>query len=168
MKDYKEWFKRFEDYKFVGTYYECTQSTDIEGMYQAFIARATAEGYMLPKDERWVRPEIEDIKNYFHEKISGHTIQAVQEINLMADGFYNHWDSLDWMWRKTRIKSWKGRAATWIKNNEKYKRNDSKGARKLSVTEQVREGIEARAGDNTTLAEELGPIVADYDLNVRS
>jgi len=71
-------------------------------------------GYIEANPNRFSRPDIQDVLWYFHEKGTG---------DDMAREFYSYWDSLDWMVRKTRIKSWKGRAATWIKNNETYKNN---------------------------------------------
>ncbi len=76
--------------------------------------------------------------------------------------FFDYWDSLDWKVKNTRIKSWKGRANTWIKNNEKYKKSNSGKTRKLSVAEQVAEGIASRENENATSAEESGQIVVDY------
>ena len=82
------------------------------------IADLIELGYVEANPKRWVRPDLNDIKWYFSEKGSD---------DLDAIKFFDYWDGLDWMARKTRIKSWKGRANTWIKNNEKYKKSNGSG-----------------------------------------
>lgn len=121
MKDWKQWFRDFVS--FSGTEYSAswdsysTSDVKTDDIYEAFIARMIDEGYVVANPKKWVRPDIEEVTCYFVSKIGG-------DVGVIkAEEFYNHWDSLDWMVRKTRIKSWKGRAATWIKNNENYKNN---------------------------------------------
>lgn len=80
--------------------------------------RLIEDGYIVTNPKRFSRPDIQDVLWYFHEKGIG---------DDMARQFYSYWDGLDWMVKNTRIKSWKGRAANWIKKNEEYKRNDSSG-----------------------------------------
>ena len=115
MKDWKEWFD-VSDTALCHGY-----DTMEEERYQAYKARLIEEGFIEANPKRWVRPNSEDVTLYFIDKI-GRGRDSVD----MADSFMNHWDSVDWYTKgKVRIKSWKGRANTWIKNNEKFKRNDS-------------------------------------------
>ena len=136
-------------------------------IYQKFKQRFIEEGFIEANPKRWVRPDISEVENYFIAKIGGiglggDTDSIIKEAMAQSDKFYWYWDDLDWMVRKTRIKSWKGRANTWIKNNEKYKKSNSGKTRKLSVAEQVAAGIASRENENATSAEESGQIVVDY------
>ena len=81
-------------------------------IYQKFKQRFIEEGFMEANPKRWVRPNKSEIGDYFGEKRA-----ALDD----AVKFFDYWDSLDWKVKNTRIKSWMGRANTWIKNNEKYK-----------------------------------------------
>jgi hypothetical protein len=122
-------------------------------IYQKFKQRFIEEGFIEANPKRWVRPTKSEIGDYFCEKRA-----ALDD----AVKFFDYWDSLDWKVKNTRIKSWKGRANTWIKNNEKYKKSNSGKTRKLSVAEQVAAGIASRENENATSAEESGQIVVDY------
>lgn len=127
--------------------------SELEENYQYFKQRLIDEGYIEANPKRWVRPTKSEIGDYFCEKRA-----ALDD----AVKFFDYWDSLDWKVKNTRIKSWKGRANTWIKNNEKYKKSNSGKTRKLSVAEQVAAGIASRENENATSTEESGQIVADY------
>ncbi len=130
-------------------------------IYQKFKQRFIEEGFMEANPKRWVRPDKSDIRRYFFEhELLQHV--DIKDTNVIADNFYQYWNDLDWYAKKTRIKSWKGRANTWIKNNEKYKKSNSGKTRKLSVAEQVAAGIASRENENATSAEESGQIVVDY------
>jgi len=117
--------------------------------------RLIEDGFIEANPVRWKKPTIGEVREHFISK---------KRSCSDADKFYNHWDSVDWYTKgKVRIKSWRGRAATWIGNNyDKNNGSNSKGARKLSVSEQVAAGINARENENTTHSEESGQIVADY------
>ena len=138
MKDWKEWFK----------------SENREDRYQAYKARLIEEGFIEANPKRWVKPDKNDVLWHFSDKGIG---------GDEAEKFWDYYESIDWYTKgKVRIKSWKGRANTWIKNNEKYKRSDSGKTRKLSVAEQVAAGIASRENENATSPKESGQIVADY------
>ena len=89
--------------------------------YQDFIEQMLKDGYIEAKANRWKRPSTVDIYSYFTTKIND-VPSAAEQSKL----FYDYWEGLDWMVKKTRIKSWKGRANTWIKNYEKYKRDNQR------------------------------------------
>jgi len=98
------------------------QTVDIDDLYKAFLARMIDDGFIEANPKRWVRPDKSDIRRYFFEhELLQHV--DIKDTNVIADNFYQYWNDLDWYAKKTRIKSWKGRANTWIKNNEKYKAN---------------------------------------------
>lgn len=100
------------------------QTIDIDDLYKLFkdrlLQEMLADGLLEPENKRWKKPMMVDIHEYFSTKIVG--INAAEQSKL----FYDYWESLDWMVKKTRIKSWKGRANTWIKNYEKYKRDNQR------------------------------------------
>ena len=128
MKDWKEWFKQRQ---------LSTQSE--EDRYQAYKARLIEEGFIETNPVRWVRPLQNDVDLYFIEKMG----RGKGSVDASGE-FYNYWDSLDWKVRNTRIKSWKGRANTWIKNNEKYKGSNTGGFVKTSAADQTAASIANR------------------------
>jgi len=141
--------------------------TDYEkNLYDEFKAELIDEGFIEANPKPFKRPERGDVEKHFKDKLSGkmHEWDACS----MATRFYNHWDSLNWYSGKTRIKSWKGRAATWIGNNYGSQNGNSSRPSKLSVTEQVAAGIRARENEHSANTEESGQIVASYDQHVRS
>ena len=123
MKDWKEWFEinlgitnTVVDDEWKDPY---PGSIDIQEMYQAFKGRLMSElideGYIEANPKKWVRPDSIDVYKYFDEK-------GVDRPEAECAIFYNYWESKDWYRGKTRIKNWKSAASTWIKNNEEYKR----------------------------------------------
>ena len=129
-------------------------------IYQKFKQRFIEEGFIEANPKRWVRPKFVDIYELFDEKLSGK--KTIQEIRDISGEFYNHWNDLNWYRGKTRMKSYGGSINTWIKNNERFKQNDSGKTRKLSVSEQVAANIASRENENAASPEESGQIVADY------
>ena len=111
------------------------QTVDIDDLYKAFLARMIDDGFIEANPKRWVRPTKSEIGDYFCEKRA-----ALDD----AVKFFDYWDSLDWKVKNTRIKSWKGRANTWIKNNEKYKRNDSQRFNGESAADKIAASIANR------------------------
>ena len=138
------------------------QAMKLSELYDHFKFQLIDDGFIEANPKRFVKPKIEDVRKYFfeHEKLAHIGIDGTKE---MAKRFYNHWDSLNWYSGKTRIKSWKGRAATWIGNNYGSQNSNSSRPSKLSVTEQVAEGIRARENEYPANTEESGQVVASYD-----
>ena len=112
---------------------------DIDNLYKSFKKKLIEEGFIEANPKRWVRPKINDCMDFFTGKLG-----LSDQTYVTAHEFFNYWDDLDWMVRKTRIKSWKGRANTWIKNNEKYKRNDSQRFNGVSTADQIAASIADR------------------------
>jgi len=83
------------------------------------------EGFIEANPKRWVRPLIDDICAVFHDKL--HRKMTYEARQDLAERFFDHWDSVDWMDGKKRVKSVNGRINTWIKNNEKYKKSNGNG-----------------------------------------
>jgi len=102
-------------------------------IYQKFKQRFIEEGFIEANPKRWVRPKFVDIYTMFDDKLKDK--KTIQEIRALSEGFYNHWNDLDWYRGKTRMKSYGGSINTWIKNNEKYKAN----RRQNEVTDDSRE-----------------------------
>ena len=88
--------------------------------------RLIEDGFIEANPKRWVRHKKEEVYDYFHLKLYPN-LKGPSSILSISEKFYDYWDGLDWKVRNTRIKSWKGRANTWIKNNEKYKRSNGNG-----------------------------------------
>jgi hypothetical protein len=117
--------------------------SELEENYQYFKQRLIEEGFIEANPKRWVRPDKSDIRRYFFEhELLQHV--DIKDTNVIADNFYQYWNDLDWYAKKTRIKSWKGRANTWIKNNEKYKRNDSQRFNGESAADKIAASIANR------------------------
>ena len=131
MKDWKEWFKNKDKLDFI--------NESEEDRYQAYKARLIDEGFIEANPKRWVRPLQNDVYLYFIEKM-GRGRESIES----SGKFYDYWDGLDWKVKNTRIKSWKGRANTWIKNNEKYKRNDSQKFNGESAADKIAASIANR------------------------
>lgn len=135
-------------------------SMKLSELYGHIKSQLIEDGFIEANPKRWVRPELVDIMKYFVKDVKQGYCGLKEEV--MAKEFFDYWESLDWYAKKTRIKSWKGRANTWIKNNEKYKRSNTGKTRKLSVSEQVAANIASRENENPANTEESGQIVADY------
>jgi len=129
-------------------------------LYEVFKTQLIEDGFIEANPKRWVRPERHIVNAHFCDK---HPAVLEHHRYEEADKFWDYYESIDWYTKgKVRIKSWKGRANTWIKNNEKYKKSDSGKARKLSVAEQVAANIAARADEDTTQPEMFGSVVVDH------
>ena len=128
MKDWKSWFDMMsivsdpETWK--GEPVRATISIE-EERYQAYKARLIEEGFIEANPKRWVRPVFADVLNVFIDKLCRD--KPLKEITDLAERFFDHWDSVDWMDGKKRVKSVNGRINTWIKNNEKYKKSNGNG-----------------------------------------
>lgn len=132
MKDWKEWFKQAE---FIDEGYE--------DQYQAYKARLIDEGYIVANPKKWVRPLFIDVHKVFIDKLLDE--KTLTEIVDLAERFFDHWDSVDWMDGKKRVKSVNGRINTWIKNNEKFKRNDSQRFNGTSAADKIAASITSRS-----------------------
>jgi len=151
MKDYELWF---DD--------AACKDVNYENMFIAFKERLIDEGFIEANPKRWVRPDKNEVYDYFSKKIATNHVEDWKS-REMADGFYNYWDSKEWYRGKTRIKKWKSAASTWIGNNyDKSNGSNSGKTRKLSVSEQVAANIAAREDEDTTQPEMFGSIVADH------
>lgn len=69
------------------------------------------------KGERFIKPTVEEIRNYCEERKNG----------LDAQTFYDHYEARGWIPKgyTTQMKDWKAAVRTWEKNREKYDKNKS-------------------------------------------
>ena len=89
------------------------QAMKLSELYDHFKFQLIDDGFIEANPKRFKAPTIDEVRQHFISK---------KRSCADADKFYNHWDSVDWYTKgKVRIKSWKGRAATWIGNN--YEKN---------------------------------------------
>ncbi len=64
--------------------------------------------------ERFIAPDIEEIKNYFLEK---------QNTTTEAEKFYNYFESNGWLvGGKTKMKDWKAAARNWMLNAKRFEK----------------------------------------------
>lgn len=119
-------------------------TVSVARLYAEFKEELIEEGFIEANPKKWVRPKREDVNDYFVVKLIPKSLADMHSAHGQSDQFYEYWDGLDWKVRNTRIKSWKGRAATWIKNNEKFKRNDSQRFNGLSAADQIAASIANR------------------------
>ena len=45
------------------------QTVDMDDLYKAFLARMIDDGFIEPKEKRWVRPDMTDIANHFIDNV---------------------------------------------------------------------------------------------------
>ena len=140
------------------------EGEEYTALRKQIIADLIELGYIEANPKRWVRPVYEDVENRFVSNMVPRSNIEMDACKAMAKKFFNHWESVDWYTKgKVRIKSVNGRIATWIGNN--YDKNTGSNGtknRKLSVAEQVAEGIASRENENAAEPEMFGQIVADY------
>src|SRR5690554_4696531 len=80
------------------------------------------------KQKRFVPPELQEVKTFFHENKSCYQV---------AEMFFNHFESNGWkVAGKAPMKKWKAAARNWIMRDEKYQaQNRSPAQQRLHVNE---------------------------------
>lgn len=66
---------------------------------------------MYPKRARFVKPDIEDIIDYFEEKKSPDPISN-------AHAFYDYYESINWYVGKKKMHKWRSSVSGWIRRNK--------------------------------------------------
>lgn len=105
----------------------CRSYSDKERMIKKYIKKELykkKDGKEIPSDEcvidakpkrkNFIKPSVEEIKNYADEK--GY-------YNFDAERFYDYYEANGWHCGKSPMKDWKAAMRNWARNNSKWKNN---------------------------------------------